>query len=137
MMQTEVQQIQTARGLLIGLPLVHAGLCLASFLVHWRLFPVGEGLYFWWLAPFDAAALLAAPLFLSLATVGWGNLLNDVCGGFEIVALVYLGLLSLDDAPAREFLLALPVAARVAVGWAIMLLLRCGRGPEELRGCEA
>lgn len=122
------------RNTLVRVTALHSVLCAALLLMHWRWFSVGESLFYWWVAPFDALCLLAGLLFFWRRTVGPGFLLSVSCSFLEGVALCFLGLKNPETAPAHPFLLAVFVWARSPLArWA---LLAHARFSSSVEGCS-
>ncbi|MBT8338621.1 MAG: hypothetical protein HKP58_02980 [Desulfatitalea sp.] len=122
------------------LTMTHLLLCLSVLPLHLARYPLTQSLYYWWVAPFDAVALLAAtPLYLSAALAAWGFGLTLLVSATEAVALTYLGLLSItwpmtwQSPSVADLCSALTVAARIPVGWCLVAVLR--PPAERIRGC--
>ncbi len=102
----------------------HGLLCLTALLMHLGRYPLHHSLYYWWMVPFDAAALLlVSPLYVTATTAPAGFCLNLIISGTETIALVFLGVLNLkaslplETVSQSEITSALLVAARIPLGW--------------------
>ena len=73
--------------------LVHMCMSLGGVLVHMKLHPMGNSLYYWWASPVSAFSLLVLPfLFARPSTAAWGFMLNAFAVGIGTIGMGYYSL---------------------------------------------
>ena len=72
---------------------IHILLSLGGLLLHLRIHPPTQSLFFWWAAPTGAFSLLVIPLlYLRPSTVAWGVLFNFFAVAVGVIGMAYFSL---------------------------------------------
>jgi len=124
--------------------IAHICISLGGFLIHLRLHPLGQSLYFWWAAPVAAFSVVVLPfLFARRSTVGWGYMLNAGTVLIGLVGMAYYSLMKADWPITLSFILresTLPytfvLLAKLAIAHVILVEMRSQEVRKEERGCS-
>lgn len=112
----------------IAMPLIHLSICTACLYVTATRYSLSHSFYYWWFAPFDAAAiLLVTPLYTARHFARMGFCISCWISVLEAAALVFLGAALFDaeiPLPSNRSSLvpwgvAVLVAVRIPIGWLI------------------
>ena len=117
---------------------------LGGLLIHVKIHPPTQSLYFWWASPIAAFNLVVLPLLLARpSTVGWGYLLNAGIVLIGTVAMAYFSLLSATGPLTLRFLFVdstlpdiLILLAKLPIAHLILLKMRPHGLPQAERGCR-
>ena len=123
--------------------IAHICISLGGFLIHLRLHPPGQSLYFWWAAPVSAFSVIVLPfLFAGRSTVGWGYMLNAGTVLIGLVGMAYFSVLKAVWPMTLSFIFRdslLPymfvLLAKLAIAHVILVEMHSQSIQREDRGC--
>jgi hypothetical protein len=126
--------------------LIMAHICISfgGLLIHLRLHPLGQSLYFWWAVPVVAFSVIVLPfLFARRSTVGWGYMLNAGTVLIGLVGMAYFSVLKADWPMTLSFIFresTMPymfiLLAKLAIAHVILVEIRSQGIRREERGCS-
>ena len=124
--------------------LAHVCISLGGLLIHIKLHPMSQSLYFWWASPVAAFSVLVLPLLFSRSsTVGWAYMLNAATVAIGTLGMAYFSLLKAEgplplslifvDSTLPNILILL---AKLPIAHLILLQMRPQGLPKRERGCR-
>ena len=124
--------------------IAHICISLGGLLIHLKLHPPGQSLYFWWAAPVAAFSVIVLPfLFAKRSTVGWGYLLNAGALLIGLVGMTYFSVLKADWPLTLLFIFrdsTLPymfiLLSKLAIAHVILVEMRSQSIRRQDRGCS-
>ncbi len=122
--------------------IIHIGISLGGLLIHMKLHPVLESLYYLWASPVNVFSILVIPLLLARpSTAGWGFMLNSGTILIGTIGMSYFTLLNLEKPVTLYWLftesplMGIPVLwVKLPVAWLILIKVRPKKSVPA-RGC--